>query len=343
MTGSDLEVRTHPAVVRALGRHLAPDEVEDLVASLAPSTWRAYRPAWSRWLTWSTGAGEDVMPPTGEAVSAWIGWLLDDQLLALPTVRKHAAALASLVDLAVAFGSVPPDVIRPTEHPRVRRRLAGRARTTQHQPLQKDALSTSDIVEMAALLAGGGRPHQLRRLRDRALLLVAFAGGFRRSELSALHVQDLTFRGDGYLEIRIRRSKLDQMGRGRVVGLAPGSSEMTCPVRTLRRWLDSAAVLDGAVFRPIISRAGGLREFVQPPALGPRSVAEIIKTCASLVGHDPTSIGGHSTRRGHVTAAIDAGATDGQIAATTGQSRGTIDGYTAARQVRANSSRMLGL
>jgi integrase len=276
-------------------------------------------------------------------VAAWIGWLGDEEDLALPTVRKHVAALGTLVDLAVAFEVVDDDVLRPTEHPRVRRRLAGRARTVQHQPAQKEPLVTADVVAIITALAAGGRAHQLRRLRDTAIVLLAFAGGFRRSELAAFEVADLTFRSDGYLEVVLRRAKTDQTGRGRIVGIAPGSTETTCPVRTLRRWLDTADLHDGPLFRPIIGRAGGRREHLQPTALGAKSIAQVIKDAAALIGRDPASIGGHSTRRGHITAAVDAGATDGQIAATTGQSRGTIDGYTATRKVTANSSRLLGL
>ena len=342
-TMSELEVRTHPLVAAEIAADLEPGEVEDLIASLAASTWRAYRPAWTRWQRWASQHGEALLPPTGEAVAAWVGWLADDEHLALPTIRKHVAALATLVDLAVAFGVVDGQVLRPIEHPRVRRRLAGRARTVQHQPVQKDPLVTADVVAIVTALAGGGRAHQLRRLRDTAIVLLAFASGCRRSELAALKVDDLTFRADGYLEVLVRRSKNDQEGRGRVVGIAPGSTDATCPVRTLRRWLDTAGLHDGPVFRPIIARAGGLREHVQPTGLGAKSIAQVIKDGAALIGRDPTGIAGHSTRRGHVTAAVDAGATDGQIAATTGQARQTIDGYTAGRQVTANSSGLLGL
>jgi integrase len=340
---TDLEVRTHALVARTLAEHLGPDEVEDLVASLAPATWRAYRAPLTRWLAWAEANGEQLLPPGAEAVSAWVGWLGDGEGLALPTVRKHVAALASLVDLSVAFGVLPDETLRPTEHPRVRRRLAWRARTAQHRPTRKEPLVTDDVKAIVAELDLGGRVNALRRLRDAAIVLLAFASGCRRSELAALEVSDLTFRSDGFLELTVRRSKTDQTDRGRVVGIAPGSTELTCPVRTLRRWLDAAGVTDGPVFRPIVARAGGRREFVQPAGLGAKSIAQVIKTAAALVGRDPASIGGHSTRRGHVTSAVNAGATDAQIAATTGQSRTTLDGYTSSHSVTANSSRLLGL
>lgn len=341
--GTELAVATHPLVAQVLVGHLGAGEAADVVASLAPATWRAYRPAWTRWRLWAHEHGEALLPPSAAATAAWIGWLSDDQALALPSVRKHVAALATLVDLAAAFGALPPDTLRPTEYPRVRRRLNGKARTVRHQPVAKHALSTDEIVAIVTGLADGGRAHQCRRRRDTAIVLLAFAGAFRRSELAALAVADVTFRQDGYLEIDIRHAKRDQEGHGRTVGIAPGANETTCPVRALRRWLDAAGIDTGPVFRPIVARAGGMREFVQPAPLGARSIAQVIKDAAATIGIDPAGVGGHSTRRGHITTAVGAGATDGQIAATTGQSRATIDGYTAARQVTTNSSKLLGL
>lgn len=341
--GTELAVVTHPLVAQVLMGHLGAGEAADVVASLAPATWRAYRPAWTRWRLWAHEHGEPLLPPSAAATAAWIGWLADDQGLALPSVRKHVAALATLVDLAAAFGALPPDTLRPTEFPRVRRRLNGQARTAQHQPTTKRALSTDEIIAATDLLAGGGLAHRCRRRRDTAILLVAFAGAFRRSEIAALNIDDVTFRADGYLEIVVRRAKRDQHGHGRIVGIAPGANDVSCPVRALRRWLDSSGIDAGPVFRPIVTRAAGLREFVQTGPLGARSIAQVIKNVAAQLGIDPDAIGGHSTRRGHITAAVSAGATDGQIAATTGQSRATIDGYTAVRQVTTNSSRLLGL
>jgi len=343
LPGTDLEVATHPLVAQVLLEHLGADEVADVVASLSPATWRAYRPAWTRWRSWAEDNGHPLLPPSAAATAAWVGWLTDDQALALPSVRKHVAALATLVDLAAAFGVLPADTLRPTEYPRVRRRLNGKARTARHRPAQKHALSTDEIIAITTGLAEGGRAHQCRRRRDTAIVLLAFAGAFRRSELSALDVADVTFRQDGYLEIVIRHAKRDQEGHGRTVGIAPGAHQATCPVRALRRWLDTSGIDHGPLFRPIVARAGGMREFVQDTPLGARSIAQAIKDAAATAGIDPDSIGGHSTRRGHITTAVTAGATDGQIAATTGQSRATIDGYTAARQVTTNSSRLLGL
>src|SRR5690606_36658359 len=90
-------------------------------------------------------------------------------------------------------------------------------------------------------------PEGIRGTRDHALLLVGFASGFRRSELVALDVADLDFGADG-LTVTLRRSKSDQEGAGRKVGIPFGSDPATCPVRSLKAWLEVAGISKGAAF-----------------------------------------------------------------------------------------------
>jgi len=112
-------------------------------------------------------------------------------------------------------------------------------------PGQKTPLLVADL--RAAVLA---LPSNLRGQRDRALLLLGFAGSFRRSELVALDVADLEFSIEG-ATVHLRRSKTDQEGQGVKVGIPYGMNTVTCPVRALQSWLESAGILEGAVFRPV--------------------------------------------------------------------------------------------
>jgi integrase len=136
--------------------------------------------------------------------------------------------------------------------------------------------------------------------RDRALLLVGFAGAFRRSELVGLTVADAAFSSEG-LTITLRRSKTDQEGQGRKVGLPYGSTAATCPVRALQAWLDAAAVTAGPLFRSV-DRHGNVGG-----ALGDRDVARIVKRVAEAAGIDPANVAGHSLRAGLATTAAKAG------------------------------------
>jgi site-specific recombinase XerD len=145
-------------------------------------------------------------------------------------------------------------------------------------------------------------------IRDRALLLLSFAGVSRRSELEALDVVDVEEVPEG-LRVTIRRSKTDQDGVGKVIAIVRG--EVACPVAALRDWLRAADITDGPVFRPI--RRDG---HVQEERLTDRSVANIVKSHAERVGLDPTLFLGHSLRAGFLTSAAKRGASLFKMMAT---------------------------
>jgi integrase len=144
-------------------------------------------------------------------------------------------------------------------------------------------------------------------IRDRALLLIGFAGAFRRSELTSLDVADLDFIGNG-MTIRLRRSKTDQEGRGETVGIPWGANRETCPVLALQAWLDTAAITTGPIFRPI-DRHGNIR----PQRLSDRAVALIVKRHAEAAGLDAAKYSGHSLRAGLATSAAMGGASERAI------------------------------
>ena len=148
--------------------------------------------------------------------------------------------------------------------------------------------------------------------RDRALVLVGFAGAFRRSELASLDVEDLDFSRDG-LTVTLRRSKTDQEGQGREVGIPYGSNPESCSVRVLQSWPELAGITDGPVFRPL-TRHGQLK----PSRLSGIDVARIVKKLAERAGLDAAKFAGRSLRAGHATSAAIAGASERSIMNQTG-------------------------
>jgi len=148
-------------------------------------------------------------------------------------------------------------------------------------------------------------------LRDRSLLLVGFAGAFRRSELASLNLGDVLFTTDG-LTVRLRRSKTDPEGAGRKVGIPFGSKASTCPVRALRAWLEAAGIDQGPLFHHV-TRHGGLRKRLSGHAVG-----AIVKPAAAHAGLEAARFGGHSLRTGLATAAARAGKPEHVIARQTG-------------------------
>jgi len=163
-------------------------------------------------------------------------------------------------------------------------------------PAQKAALSTVQLRSMLAAL-----PDRLIGTRDRALLLLGFAGAFRRSELAGLDMDDLVFCPEG-LRVTLRRSKTDQEGLGRTVGIPFSIDLAMCPVRAVRAWFAAAQLTTGPLFREV-SRYG----HVGQARLANRVVGSVVKRAAASVGLDPATLAGHSLRAGYATSAAQAG------------------------------------
>jgi integrase len=183
----------------------------------------------------------------------------------------------------------------PTSSEVVKATVNGIRRTVGAAPARKAPATADKVVAMAALADA-----DLKGLRDRAVLLLGFAGAFRRSELVALDVADLEF-CDGGLRVRIRRSKTDQEGAGNTIAIVPGS--VACPVRAVRAWLEASNIAAGPLFRPI---AKGGR--IGTERLADHTVVRVVKASASRIGLDPKLFAGHSLRSGFLTSAAGRGA-----------------------------------
>jgi integrase len=149
-------------------------------------------------------------------------------------------------------------------------------------------------------------------LENDDLVLLGFAGAFRRSEIVALDAADCAFSRDG-LTVMLRRSKTDQEGAGRKVGIPYGANPETCPVRTMQSWIEQAGISAGPVFRSI-NRHGQ----VQADRLNGIDVARVVKKLAQRAGLEAAKYAGHSLRAGHATAAAIAGASERSIMNQTG-------------------------
>lgn len=155
-------------------------------------------------------------------------------------------------------------------------------------------------------------------VRDRALLLLGFAGALRRSELVALDHDDLQITREGVI-VTLRRSKTDQDGLGRQIGIPSGSNPLTCPVRAVQAWLEIATISEGPLFRAVHRQAT-----ISDRCLSGRSVALIVKRRAHLAGLDATTVSGHLLRAGLATSAAAAGVSERVIAEQTGHKSMTV-------------------
>lgn len=289
------------AVVPSPDRVIAPaaDKARSYAANAkAASTRRAYSSDWRHFEQWCAGAGLTSLPAEPETVALYLAQLADTCKTA--TVSRRMAAIAARHK---ACGLESPASMR---HGAVASVWQGIRRTNGVAQNAKAPVLVEDLRAMVRSLRPG-----VIGTRDRALLLIGFAGAFRRSELVALQFEDVQFTSDG-LVVTLRRSKTDQEGEGRKVGIPYGSNPDTCPVRALKEWLETAAIESGPLFRSI-TRHGRIGASMSGCA-----VALVVKQYASDAGLERASVAGHSLRAGLATSAAIAGASERSIMNQTG-------------------------
>ena len=304
-------------------------------AARSENTRRAYAADWRNFNAWATSAGLTPLPASPETVGLYLA--AEAGRLRPGTLARHLVAITA----AHRAAGHPLD----TRAPAIRETLTGIKRTHGTNQSGKAPAVVADLKAMIE-----AQPDTLAGLRDRALLLLGFAGALRRSELVSLDVEDLDFTSDG-LVVTLRRSKTDQEGQGRQIGVPYGRRLTTCPVRSLQSWLEVAGITSGAIFREItrgdriatayvdkLGRQRGLR-------LSDKTVALIVKRAAKAAGFDPNIYAGHSLRSGLATSAAAAGASERSIMATTGhRSVQMIRRYIRTGELfRENATAIVGL
>jgi integrase len=270
---------------------------EFIRASKAENTLRGYQADWREFCAWCEAQQLCPLPAVPETVAAYIAECAGR--LRVGSIQRRINAIS---EAHRASGHESP-----TSAGIVKNTLKGIRRTLGTAPRQKAPTLTDDIKGMIGATDAG-----IIGARDRALVLLGFAGAFRRSELVALDVEDCAFGKDG-LTITLRRSKTDQEGAGRKVGIPYGANPETCPVRVLQGWMEQAGVATGPVFRSI-NRHGQ----IQLGRLSGIDVARVVKKLAERAGLDPVKYAGHSLRAGHATSAAIAGADERAIMNQTG-------------------------
>ena len=211
-----------------------------VAAAKAPATLKAYRNDWRDFESWCREHQLPSLPSTPEAVALYIADRAST--LASGTIARRLTSITKAHQSA-SFTDSPAS----TRHFIVGETLKGIRRTIGTAQHGKAPLLSDDVRRIVA-----ARREDLLGLRDAALVLVGFAGGFRRAELAGIDTCDLKFSADGVV-VTVRKSKTDQEGAGREVGLPFGASHDTCPVRALRQWLDKAGITEGPV---LVFRAG---------------------------------------------------------------------------------------
>ena len=267
-----------------------PEVTGYLQASLSDNSRRAYRGDLTHFLGWG-----GFVPATSELVATY---------LAAHAGKSGVATLARRL-VSVGKAHVTRGYPSPVESELVRATMRGIRNTHGSAQRQVAPALKDDVLRMVSGLSG------VKGIRDKALLLVGFAGAFRRSELVSLTMADVEQAQQG-LVFHLRFSKTDQEGQGRKVAI-PFARGAVCPVLALQQWLDSTGITEGPIFRPV-NRHGVMAD----TALTPQAVALVVKERAKAVGLDPAKFAGHSLRSGLVTSAVQLGVPSWKIRQQTG-------------------------
>lgn len=274
-------------------------------AAASENTLRAYGKDWTHFARWCRMRGTDPLPPSPELVGLYIADLANPRTDG--TRKTPALSVASierrLSGLGWGFQQRGFALDRKNRH--IASVLAGIRRQHARPPLQKEAIMAEDIRAMVATL-----PHDLRGLRDRAILLLGFAGGLRRSEIVCLdrHKDDTTDSG-GWIELLEGGALIRLRGKTgwREVEIGRGSSEQTCPVHALEQWLHYGKISFGPIFTSITRDGKRARE----TRLNDKHIARLIKASVLAAGLRPDLpdaervklYSGHSLRAGLASSA----------------------------------------
>lgn len=255
--------------------------------AISESTLKFYKIDFRIFTKWCDDFGVVPLPATPETVARFLAAQASNSIKPATLIRR-LAAIRMFHEMA--------GHLSPTEHKGVKGVLKGIKREKGVFQRKKAPATAGRIENMIAHCD----TNTLIGLRDKALLLLGFAGAFRRSELVALTVKDIERTPEG-IKVIVRKSKTDQEGQGQMVAILNGSRFRV--VDSLLAWLSAANINDGYLFRHI--KKGG---HVQPMALTDRSVATIVKNYASKAGLMVDDFSGHSLRSGFITSGAQAGA-----------------------------------
>ena len=274
------KLTAHVKSVRLITNRQAQQKVRQyLAATLSPNTQKAYQKDIAHFL--SNGG---KIPATPTCVASYLATYA--QTLSVATLNRRI--------VTIGWAHALQGYDSPTKSALVVATLRGIRRVNGSAQRQAAPLVKQDIAKVVQRLTG------LKGMRDKALLLIGFAGAFRRSELVALRAEDVSFVKEGII-INLRRSKTDQNGQGRKIAI-PYVKAKHCPVRALKTWLTKSGIQNGALFRRI-----NRYQQIMDQGLTAQSVSLIIKQRVTAAGLDAATYSGHSLRAGLVTSAAQKG------------------------------------
>ena len=265
------------------------ETLKNLKNSKSSNTLRAYKSDFKDFGAFCHKNGFNQMPADPKILSLYLTHLSMNSKYS--TLKRRIASISVIHKLKGHY--------LDTKHPIIMENLLGIKRAKGSNQRSKKPLLINDLKLIIDAI-NQSKQKENRKIRDKAIILIGFSGGFRRSELVNVEVEDIEFVNEG-IKIFIKRSKTDQSGEGMTKAIPYFDNKKYCPILSLKEWIKKSEIKNGKIF-----------------SISDKSVALIIKKYASIAGLDSSRYGGHSLRSGFATSTAESGAEERNIMAMTG-------------------------
>ena len=274
----------------------------NLKSSKAKNTIRAYKSDFNDFGLFCTQNGFKSLPSEPKIISLYLTQLSTKDFK-ISTIKRRLVSIGVIHRLKGHY--------LDTKHPSIIENIMGIKRRKGSNQKSKKPLLINSLKQIINVIDDQDK-QEIKKIRDKTIILIGFSGGFRRNEIISLNYDDLDFVSEG-LKINIRRSKTDQFGEGFVKALPYFDNSLYCPVNSLQKWLEISKINSGPLFRRF-TKGSKLSE----NRLTDQTVALLIKEYLMLAGIDSRNYSGHSLRSGFATSAAEFGVEERSIMAMTG-------------------------
>ena len=283
-------------------KKLQEETLFNLQNSKANNTIRAYKSDFNDFNLFCSKNGLNSLPTKPKIISLYLT-NLSKKDVKISTLKRRLVSIGVIHKLKGHY--------LDTKHPLIIENIMGIKRRKGSVQRGKKPLLINTLKNLINVI-DDQKIEEIKKKRDRSIILIGFSGGFRRNEIVSLDYEDLDFVQEG-LKINLKRSKTDQFGEGLVKGLPYFENSKYCPVVSIREWIKISKINSGALFRRFI-KGSKLSE----NRLTDQTVALLIKKYLKLTGIESANYSGHSLRSGFATSAAEAGAEERSIMAMTG-------------------------
>ena len=281
---------------------LQEETILNLKSSKSDNTLRAYKSDFTDFSLFCAKNGFKSLPSKPNVISLYLTHLSTKDIK-MSTLKRRLVSIGVIHKLKGHY--------LDTKHPSIIENIMGIKRRKGSSQKGKKPILISNLKILIKAI-DNQKNDEIKKLRDRTIILIGFSGGFRRNEIVSLNYDDLEFMPEG-LKITLRRSKTDQYGEGLLKGLPYFDNPEYCPVLSIKKWLDFSKINTGPVFRRF-NKGSKLSD----KRLTDQTVALLIKRYLELAGINSRNFSGHSLRSGFATSAAESGAEERSIMAMTG-------------------------